>query len=166
MINIYVGNAISFISSVFLLLSSIAKSRRKIYLYQSLECLLLLFSQLCFGQLAAALVMLFGVIRNLLLTVGKYNRIWMIVFFVLTAVIGIKINTGGYIGLIPVFATLAYTISTKYAKSYINVKLSLLANLILWSTYSFLIMDYVSATVNSLAAVLTLLSLLFRRVGT
>ena len=162
MSNIFFGNTFSLAASVFLCLSAAASGRRETYLFQVGECAFLLVAQLFFGQLGAAAVMIFSIVRNLLLTFDKYNNAWMLVLFVFTGYFGLKINTGGVVGLIPVIATMVYTLSSKLAKSRVNVKIALLLNLFLWVAYSFLIKDYVTAGMNSLAAVLALISLFAR----
>ena len=142
------ANIISSIGAVFLCLATLEKDVKKIYLFQAFECLALFLSQAILGQIAGALSMLFGIARNLLIVKNKYSMPYALTFFALTALFGIKFNTGGTVGLIPVIAALIYILTSKIARNVVFVKFALLLNLVLWVIYSFLIKDYVTFFVN------------------
>ena len=53
-------------------------------------------------------------IRNLLVANDRYTKPMMTVFLILTIVAGVLANTRGLVGLLPVFATVEYTICCHY----------------------------------------------------
>jgi hypothetical protein len=153
------ANSISFVAAVFLAVSCVVKERRLIYFFQLCECIILLFAQLVFGQGAAAVSLMLGVVRNLLLWRGKYRAVSAALVFVFTLILGVLFNTGGYVGFIPIIASLIFALSSYFAKTYIKVKLSLLINLSLWTVYSFVIFDLTSFFVNLISMFLNSISL-------
>ncbi len=157
---IVIGNIISLTASFFLFSGSITEKVKRVYLFGIFECIFLFIAQLFFGQGAAAVSLLIAAFRNLLLFLERYTRQFFIIVFFATLFLGLFFNTGGALGLIPLLATLIFTVTTYYAKDYIKVKLSLLLNLVLWTLYSLLILDLSSAVINISSSVLTVLSIL------
>ena len=156
---IVIGNLISLSGAAFLISSAITENKRRLYLYGVFECILLFIAQLFFGQGAAAVSLLIAAFRNLLLYLERYTRKKVTVFFLLSLVMGLLFNTGGLLGLLPVAASLIFTVSTYYAKSYIKIKISLFFNLFLWTLYSALIFDFASAIVNFFSLMFAALSI-------
>lgn len=152
--NILVGNILSGFAAGFLILSGALKRARYIYLSQCLESFFLLFAQIAFFQIGAALCLLVSIIRNLLLVFRRYGRFGAISVFVLTLVFGIFYNTGGIVGLLPVAASLFFCISSYFAKKLFAIKLAVSLNLFIWCFYSLLISDFVSLFVNAVALIL------------
>lgn len=156
---IIIGNLISLSAAVFLFAGSISKKARRVYLFGVFECILLFVAQLFFGQGAAAISLLIAAFRNLLLVLRKYTRPWLLLVFFSTLILGVLFNTGGIVGFLPLFATLIFTVTSYKARGFLNVKLSLLLNLLLWCIYSFLILDLSSTVINVTSIVLTLCSI-------
>ncbi len=154
-----IGNIISLSASVFLFSGSITQKVRRVYLFGVFECIFLFSAQLFFHQGAAAVSLLIAAFRNYLLFIGKYTRAFLILIFFLTLFLGLFFNTGGALGLIPLFATLIYTLTSYCAKSYVNVKLNLFLNLGLWTLYSVFIYDVGGAVINIFSIILTLISI-------
>lgn len=84
----------------------------------------------------------------------------MILFFVLTLFLGIALNTGGIVGIIPVGAGAIFTVSSFYAEKFAEIKLSLLVNIGLWIVYSAFILDFSTLFMNSVSFALNLASLI------
>ncbi|MBQ7332805.1 MAG: YgjV family protein [Clostridia bacterium] len=157
---IVIGNIISLTASFFLFSGSITEKVKSVYLFGIFECIFLFIAQLFFGQGAAAVSLLIAAFRNLLLFLERYTRPFFITVFLATLFLGLFFNTGGTLGLLPLFATLIFTVTTYCAKEYIKVKLSLLLNLVLWTLYSLLILDLSSTVINITSSVLTVFSIL------
>ena len=157
---ILIGNLISLSSSVFLFSGSASRNVRNVYLFAIFDCILLFIAQVFFGQGAAAISLLVAAIRNFLLTIRKYTAVSFAFIFSSTLILGLLFNTGGAIGLLPVFTTLLYTLTTYYAKGFVKVKLSLLLNLFLWTVYSSLIFDISGVVINLSSFIIAFVSLL------
>ncbi len=155
--NVILGNILSAFSAGFLILSAVLKSKKSIYFSQCMESLFLFFAQLAFFQIGAAICLFISIIKNILLYFGKYSRVPMVLVALASFVFGIIYNTGGAIGLIPVAASVLFSISCYFAKKVTGIKLVTAANLALWSIYSFFIIDFVSFTVNGFSLAVNLL---------
>ena len=160
MVDIVFANSLSAVAAVFMSVSCLLRRKTHIYLFQMLECLFLIFAQLVFGQVGAVLSLSVSVIRNLLLVLGRYKRWHMILFTVITLLLGIALNTGGIIGIIPVGAGAIFTVSSFYAEKFAEIKLSLLVNIGLWIVYSAFILDFSTLFMNSVSFALNLASLI------
>ncbi len=156
---IIIGNLISLSAATFLFCGAITENARRIYLFGVFECILLSIAQIFFGQGAAAVSLLIAAFRNLLLFLGRYTRLQFIIIFFVSLAFGLVFNTGGALGLIPLFATLVFTVTTYCARTYIKIKLSLFLNLFLWTVYSILIFDVASAVINFFSLVFVAFSI-------
>ena len=153
------GNVISLVGSLFLLLSCTAKTKKTIAIYQLLQCLVLTVSQIVFGKGGGAVSMAAAGLRNLLIASGHYGLIPMLILSGLTLVLGIYLNTSGIIGLMPVGIGVFYTVSLYKARDAVAVKLALSVLLFVWIVYSALIGDIFGTFSNITAQVLNLITL-------
>lgn len=154
--NVILGNILSGFSAGFLILSAVLKRKKAIYFSQCMESLFLFFAQLAFFQIGAAICLFISIIKNILLYFGKYSRAPMVLVALASFVFGVIYNTGGVIGLIPVAASVLFSITCYFAKSVIGIKLVTASNLALWSIYSFFIFDLVSFIVNGFSLAVNL----------
>lgn len=157
---IIIGNLISLSAAVFLFFGAITENARRIYLFGVFECVLLFIAQLFFGQGAAAVSLLIAAFRNLLIYLDKYTRAYLGAAFLSSLVFGLIFNTGGLVGLLPLAATLIFTVTSYYAKGFVKIKLSFLFNLALWTVYSALILDFASTVINFFSLLFTAVSII------
>ena len=153
------GNIVSFAAACFTLASAWSRDRRRIYLYQAGQCLLLAFANILFGSVSGVTTFALCTARNLLLAYDRFTprRCWFFVSAV--ALLGLFANNRGAVGLIPVVTTALYTVVCLYAKRTRDIKLNLIVNLLLWAVYDFFILDLVSCAVDAVSAGTAVLSL-------
>ena len=149
-----IGNLISFAAACFTLASAWSGNRKRIYLYQAMQCALLAVANIFFASVSGVTTYAICALRNVLLA---YDR-----FTARLCVIGLAVNNRGLVGLIPVFTTALYTVICLYAKRRVAIKTNIIANLSLWAVYDILISDYVSFAVDTGSALVALISLLRR----
>lgn len=155
-----IGNGISALASVFLAMSCVTNDRRRAYLYQTLESLLLVVSSVFFGAWVRLISQAFGAARNYLVMVEKFTVPLMILFTILSTALGLWMNTEGWIGMIVIVATIQLTLCNYYCKSVRATKIGFLVNVLLWGVYSYLIYDIaygIANTVIFLAGVVSLI---------
>ncbi len=157
--NIILGNIISFIGSIFLFASCLAKTRRRVHFFQLIQCTVLAVAQLVFGSGAGVVSMAVAAIRNLLICFGIYGFLPMIVLVSFTVVFGTALNTSGLIGFLPVAAGVFYSIVSYSAKSIRMLKSGLAVLLFIWVIYSALILDVFGMLSNTSALVLDLVAI-------
>ncbi|MDO5601847.1 MAG: YgjV family protein [Oscillospiraceae bacterium] len=144
-----IGNAISLAAAGFMASSCLVKNSRAIFICQFLECVLLAVSSVFFGSLAGTAVLAVSALRNLLVAAGRYPKKLMYLFVLATAVLGIWVNTKGLIGLLPVAATVEYTVCCYYIKGLKATRYSIFINVAIWVIYSFCIFDFSTALTDS-----------------
>ena len=154
-----IGNAISLFAACFTLASAWSRDRRRIYLYQAAQCLLMSAANVFFCSVSGVTTFVLCTLRNLLLAYDRFTARRCVFFVAAVALLGVGANNRGLVGLIPVITTAVYTVGCFYARRSRAIKLNLIVNLSLWASYNFLILDIVSGVVDSSSAAAALLSL-------
>ena len=133
--------------------------KKKVYMMQVTENLILVVSSACFGSWSGISTLLVSTARNILLVKEKFDKRMMYLFIVLVTGCGIAVNNKGMIGLLPVLATVILTICNYYAREILAIKWSLFVNIMLWAVYFFAIWDVISGVTQVVIAVITLASI-------
>ena len=155
-----IGNIISFAGACFTLLSAWSRDRKRIYLYQAAQCLLLAVANIFFASVSGVTTCALCAVRNCLLACDRFTARSCAVFVVAVAALGLYTNNRGLAGLLPIVATVLYTLGCFFAKRTKAIKLNMIVNLVLWAAYDLLVGDFVSAAVDSVSAVTALASIL------
>lgn len=154
------GNIISFAAACFTFASAWSGDRKRIYLYQAVQCLLLSAANIFFFSISGVTTYLICALRNVLLAYDRYTARLCILFVAGVSLIGLAVNNRGFIGLIPVITTVLYTVFCFYAKRRVAIKMNMMVNLVLWAVYDLLISDYVSFAVDTGSAAAAVISML------
>ena len=155
-----IGNCISFAGAFFTLLSAWSRDRKRIYFYQAAQCLLLAVANIFFASVSGVTTCALCAVRNCLLAFDRFTARSCAVFVVAVAALGLYTNNRGLAGLLPIVATVLYTLGCFFAKRTKAIKLNMIVNLVLWAAYDLLVGDFVSAAVDSVSAVTALASIL------
>lgn len=155
-----IGNMISFAGACFTLLSAWSRDRKRIYLYQAGQCLLLAVANVFFASVSGVTTYALCTVRNCLLACDGFTARRCALFVVAVAALGLYANNRGLVGLLPIVTTVLYTAGCFYAKRTKAIKLNMIVNLVLWAAYDLLVGDYVSAVVDSVSAATALVSIL------
>lgn len=142
---VIIGNIISFIAALFMVASCLARSKRKIFFYQGLECFILAGSSAVLGSSAGTVTLLLCAVRNVFIAKNVFSKPIMWSFVLLTVIIGGWVNALGLLGLIPIIATVQYTFCSHYITSVKGTKYSIFVNVLMWVVYSFMIFDFSTA---------------------
>ncbi len=142
---IVIGNIISFIAAVFLAISCIVKDRKQIFILQFMNCAVLAVASYFFGSYAAISTLVLCCIRNIFIMRDRYTRPAMTVLVVLVIIAGLFTNNRGIIGLLPVVATVEYTMCCHFITDVGKTRISILVNELIWVVYSFFVMDISTA---------------------
>ena len=157
--SLLIGNLISAAASVFLALSCVLNDRRRAYWCQLLESALLVVSSVFFGAWVRLITQALAVGRNALVIKDKLTVPLTAAFTAATVIIGLLVNTEGWLGLIPIGATVQLTLCNYYCRSMRSTKIGFLVNVVLWAAYSFCLLDYAYGVANTAIALASLLSL-------
>ncbi len=157
--NVVVGNGISLFAGIFLVISYYINDAKKAYFYQFLNAFILAISSVFFFSWVGITTMLIAAIRNLMVYYDRLTRNWTIVFLVVTVVLGIYVNTLGFVGLLPVIAVIEITLCNFLLKSIKPIKLSFIVNSLIYIIYFFAIYDFTSVAIESFTALVGIVSL-------
>lgn len=144
---LFLGNFISFIASVFMIYSCLQKEKEKVFYFQFIQSALLSFSSIFFNSYSGMISYTICAVRNLLVSREDFNYNSMLVSILLTLIIGLYTNNLGLIGLLPIIATIQYTLCS-FIKNIILIKLSIIINSSIWSIYSFFINNLVTGVIE------------------
>ena len=155
-----IGNIISLAGACFTLLSAWSRDRKRIYLYQAAQCLLLAVANIFFASISGVTTCALCAVRNCLLAYDRFTAGRCALFVAAVAALGLYTNNRGLTGLLPIIATVLYTVGCYFAKRAKAIKLNMIVNLVLWAAYDLLVGDYVSGAVDSVSAMTALASIL------
>ena len=158
--DLLIGNGISLIASIFLAISSCARERKNIYLFQILETGTYCVSSVFFKSWSGLSTLILSLIRNILVYTKHFREWHAYLFSVLVVVVGLMVNNRGFLGLLPLIATVELTLANYYARRVVFIKASLWINTVIWMIYSYLIFDFVAGIMQTVISVLGLISLL------
>lgn len=142
MSNLIIGNIISFIAAVFLGISCYAKDRKKIFSYQLVNCATYTVASYFFGTYAAITTLFFCCLRSILIIKDKYSAAVAYALTIAIIAFGILTNNRGIVGLLPVIASVLYSLCCYYIKDPNLTRYSILVNEIIWVIYAFIIKDF------------------------
>ena len=154
-----IGNGIALGAAVFTILSSFSKTRKRIYGYQLVQCLLMAMASVFFHSVSGSVTFLLCAARNGLLMFDRFSGKLCLLFLAVLTVLGLCCNNRGWIGVIPVLTTVLYTIGTYYLKRERLIKGNIAVNLLLWAIYDAIILDLVSCSIDGVSALATLLAI-------
>lgn len=157
-INILIGNGISFVAGIFLILSMIVNKDKQAYKYQFLNAFVLMISSFFFYSWTGVTTMAIAATRNLMVYKDKLTFHWTVFFIVLSVVLGLVVNTMGFIGLLPIIAIVQITICNYLLKQIKWIKLSFIVNEFFYIIYFLAILDFSSSIIEIITAIIGLVS--------
>ncbi len=157
-LNIIIGNAISFVAGIFLLLSMWVNDEKQAYKHQFLNAFILMISSVFFLSWTGVTTMAIAAARNAMVYNDKLSWKWTIFFIVLSVVIGLMVNTMGFIGLLPIMAIVQITICNYLLKDIKWIKLSFIVNEMFYIIYFIAILDLSSTVIESFTALFGIVS--------
>ena len=158
--NIVTGNIISLAAAVFLSVSCVMKSRRGVFVMQFMNCALLAVASYFFGSYAAITTLVLCCVRNIFIMKDRFTRPVLAVIVVLVIVLGLMTNNRGLVGLMPVIATVEYTVCCHFIRDVRKTRVSILFNESIWIVYSFLVSDYSTALTDAAVIIVDIFAIL------
>lgn len=154
------ANIFSLAGMSLLLISTFSKTKSKMLLLQVGDALFNSIGSLLIGGYSGFITNLLAGIRNLVNSKGKSNKYINILFMILILVIGLCVNRNGLIGLLPILASLEYTLCSYLVKSAQGLRLVLVVNIVLWGTYDLTIGLYTAFIIDIVICLVTIFNLI------
>lgn len=163
-INIVIGNIISLIAGIFIILSMWVNDEKKAYKYQFLNAFILAISSVFFLSWTGVVTMAIAASRNAMVYNDKLTFKWAMFFIVISIVIGLLVNTMGFIGILPILAIVQITMCNYYLKNIKTIKIGFIVNSTIYVIYFLAIWDFSSViieTITTLIGIISLFKLIF-----
>ena len=157
--NIIIGNVISFIAGIFIILSMWVNDEKQAYKYQFLNAFILMISSVFFLSWTGVTTMAIAASRNAMVYKDKLTKKWTIFFIVISVVLGLLVNTMGFVGLLPIIAIIQITLCNYYLKTIKPIKIGFIVNSAIYIVYFLAILDFASATIESITALIGVVAL-------
>lgn len=158
-LNIVIGNVISLIAGVFIILSMWVNDEKQAYKYQFLNAFILVISSVFFLSWTGVTTMAIAATRNLMVYKDRLTFKWTVFFIVISIVLGLLVNTMGFVGLLPIIAIVQITLCNYYLKTIKAIKTSFIVNSAIYIVYFLAILDFSSAAIESITALIGLIAL-------
>lgn len=158
-LNIVIGNVISLVAGVFILLSMWVNNEKQAYWYQFLNAFILMISSVFFFSWTGVTTMAIAAARNLMVYNDKLTLNWTVFFIIISVALGMMVNTMGFVGLLPIIAIVQITICNYSLKSIKSIKTSFIVNSAIYVVYFLAILDFSSVAIESITALVGMVSL-------
>lgn len=146
--NILIGNLISLVAGIFIMISLWVNYEKQAYKFQFLNAFTLVIASFFFESLVGAVIMAIASARLLMVYKDRFTLRWTIFFLILSITLGFASNTLGIVGLIPIVAVTQITICNFAYKDIRWIKLSFIVNEAFYIIYFWLVFDFVSTFVQ------------------
>ena len=157
--NLIIGNIISFIAGIFIILSMWVNDEKEAYKYQFLNAFILMISSVFFFSWTGVTTMAIAASRNAFVYKDRLTFNWTVFFIVISIVLGFLVNTRGIIGFLPIIAIVQITICNYYLKSIKSIKTSFIVNSAFYIVYFVAIYDFSSCAFETITVIIGLISL-------
>ncbi len=157
--NIIIGNAISLIAGIFILLSMWVNDEKEAYKHQFLNAFILMISSVFFLSWTGVVTMAIAASRNVFVYKDKFTFNWAIFFVIVSVVVGFAVNTMGIVGILPIIALVQLTLCNYYLKTIKPIKISFIVNSAIYVVYFLAIWDFSSAAIEGITVTVGLISL-------
>ena len=153
------GNIIMFVASIIMVLIGLAKTKKQVITWQSIQLALMGIASACLGSIPGAIANGMGFTRNLLSYNNKLTKTIQIILCILAAVSTALFNNIGWIGILPLIATLSYTwcVTTKNLKLLKGV---IAFTCVLWAIHDFSIQSYIGFIFNIFTIITCIIGIL------
>lgn len=110
------------------------------------------------GSYSAVVTHLISFIRNLLNAKGKMNKILLGIITASIVILGLIFNSKGWVGLLPIIASVEYTIWSSKSKDAQGLRLALIINMALWLVHDLMVGLYFVAATDTIIMILSLVN--------
>lgn len=134
------GQILGFIYALFLILSNFGKSTKQILFLQTISFFFKTLHYYLLGGISGFLTSLISMIRNIIFYKIKESKIWVVFFIIIYIIIGI-ITLKSIYTLLPVFATIIYTLIINYNNPK-YLRYGIFITSLTWLIYNIYIISY------------------------
>lgn len=142
------GLGLSLVTSALFIVSIRQVEKSRVFLFQAIETSINIVKNIVLGGFSGAVTQVFALIRNVALTRG-YSSWWLTVVLSICQLIGgIMVNQHGWLGLLPMIASISYTVVSFSTTDILTTKYALFWNISMWMVYDVVILDWVAVAMS------------------
>ena len=154
------GNIFSFIAAVCLAVSVFKKTTNSLLLWQIIEIVFCILSNIALVTYSALTTNSIALIRDMLAYKNKLGQTATFILLVLCIIFGLMANNRGFVGFFPMMASLVYTLFLYATRNEQQIRFALIINLMLWFVHDFYVGAYPSAVMDVGLSAWTLFNIL------
>lgn len=128
-------------------------------LWQAINAIFYGLSNLFLGAYSAVVTNILTLFRNTLQVRNKLDRNFTIIICFLMAIVGVIFNNRTWLGLLPIFASVSYTICVYVLKSAQQMRIALVVNLFQWMIIDFLVKSYPMFIMDIIIIIITIINI-------
>ena len=144
MTQVVIGNIIALVASILMVLAGLQKKKKKILFIQIIQIALSVISNLVLGGYTGAIINALSCVRDILCYKDKMGTKEKVIIIILAVGLSLVFNNLGWIGLLPVVATVVYIILMN-TKDVVKFKMLIIFSMIMWLLYDLYIKSYTSS---------------------
>lgn len=158
MTQIIIGNIIALIASILMVLAGLQKKKKKILFIQIIQIALSVISNLVLGGYTGAIINALSCVRDILCYKDKMGTREKIIIIILAVGLSLIFNNLGWIGLLPLIATVVY-ISFMNTKDVVKFKFLIIFSMVMWLIYDLYIKSYTSGVFDFASIIANLIAI-------
>lgn len=145
--NTIIGNIISLVASIIMIISGYVKSRQKTLYWQTIQVGLSTIACFVLGAISGGIVNLLSIPRNILAYKDKLLFQIKLIIWLTTISLSIYFNTNGIIGYFPLISTTTYIFLMDKLTG-IKFKVLTIFTMVIWTVHDFYVKNYVQVAFN------------------
>lgn len=149
------GEIFSLLAALCLAYSTFGNKKNKMMLWQAINAVFYGLSNLFLGAYSAVVTNILTLARNTLQVKNRLSRNLTIIICLLMAVAGVIFNNLGWLGLLPIVASVSYTICVYVLKSAQQMRIALIINLLQWMIVDFAVKSYPMLVMDIIIIIVT-----------
>lgn len=157
---VILGELFSLLAALCLAYSTFSTKKNKMIWWQAINAIFYGLSNLFLGAYSAVVTNVLTLFRNTLEVKNKLNRNFTSVICLLMAIVGLLANNRELLGILPILASITYTICVYVLKSAQQMRIALVVNLIQWMIFDFLVKSYPMFIMDMIIISITLINII------
>ena len=153
-----IGNAISMIGCLIMVLIGFLKKKNHILIAQCVQCLFMGVGNLTLGGVSGFICNVVTILRNLVFVKFKNTTFLKVFFILLQLVLSISTLSAGFISWLPLIAAALFTWCMD-TKSAAKLKICILCTQVMWLTYDLSYLNYVASAFDVMTMISNIIGL-------
>ena len=158
MSHIVVGNVIALIASILMVIAGFQKFKKKILFVQIIQIALSVASNIILGGYTGAIINAISLVRDILCYKDKMGTKEKVIIIIFSVGLSIAFNNLGWIGMLPVVATVTYIIFMS-TKNVVKFKTVIIFAMAMWFLYDLRIKCYTASAFDFASIIANLIAI-------